>query len=97
MKLTSTYLSEEKRDLSDWQNLDQAFVIFIDGNHKLKSSGTNNQVPSANAKNAANAAGGAPVGVTTNAPARSAPTINAPVLNVPASTEPKVTRGQMHS
>jgi len=39
LKLTSTYLSEEKRDLSDWQNLDQAFVIFIDGNHKLKSSG----------------------------------------------------------
>ena len=44
-KLASAHFREEKRDLSDWQNLDDAFVIFIDGNHKTISSGTKDSNP----------------------------------------------------
>jgi len=36
--LACRYFQDDKRGPGEWQNLDMAFVIFIDGNHKLKSS-----------------------------------------------------------
>ena len=49
-KLASAHFREEKRDLSEWQNLDDAFVIFIDGNHKTISSGTKDSNPAPSQK-----------------------------------------------
>jgi len=37
VSLANRYFVDEKRQ-DDWSNLDTAYVIFIDGNHKLKSS-----------------------------------------------------------
>ena len=38
-KLANTHFREVKRTLEDWQNLDMAYILFIDGNHKSVSSG----------------------------------------------------------
>ena len=39
LSLAARYFQEKKRDPGEFTNIDMAYVVFIDGNHKLKSDG----------------------------------------------------------